>query len=457
MTFHSPQFFILFPCVLFLYFGSPVPFRNFILLAASAWFYMAWRPEYILLILFSVTIDYFVAIGLSRTTGVWRRPLLGLSLASNLGLLFFYKYFGFFAEALRATGLPVRLPAWEFLLPVGISFYTFQALSYTIDVYRGSFPAEKNYFRLMLYVLFFPQLVAGPIERSSNMLPQYRELHEFDYERAASGLRLALWGLVKKVAIADRLAVLADAIYSSPREHAGPVLLAGTLAFAFQIYADFSAYSDIAIGVARVLGFRLRTNFDRPYFAASPIEFWRRWHISLSTWFRDYVYIPLGGNRRGEGRWAFAAFTTFLLSGLWHGAAWTFVAWGAYHGLLVLLTRAAGMLTPRRPPRWLAASLTFLLILLSWILFRAKSAGDAAYILTRIPGGPGSWNCLLDRQLDWFLAGLGIVAVLIADLRGPIWEQRWPLPLRWAGYVAGVLLVLNGLGTADTPFIYFQF
>jgi D-alanyl-lipoteichoic acid acyltransferase DltB (MBOAT superfamily) len=457
MTFHSPQFFVLFPCVFLLYFCSPVRFRNSILLAASAWFYMAWRPEYIVLIVFSVSIDYFVTLGMTRTTGRWRRALLGLSLASNLGLLFFYKYFGFFADTLRALHFPAQLPAWEFLLPVGISFYTFQALSYTIDVYRGTIPAETSYPRLMLYVLFFPQLVAGPIERSPNLLPQFRELHEFDYERTASGLRLALWGLVKKVAIADRLAVFADAIYSSPRDHGGLVLLAGTLAFAFQIYADFSAYSDIAIGVARALGFRLMTNFDRPYYAASPIEFWRRWHISLSTWFRDYVYVPLGGSRSGEARWAVAAMTTFLLSGLWHGAAWTFLIWGAYHGILVLLTRTAGRLTTRRPPRALATFVTFLLVLVGWVFFRAKTAADAGYVLRQIATGSGSLQYLLDRQMDWCLAALGVAAVLVSDLRGPIWEQRWPLPLRWTCYVAGILLVLNGLGTGDSAFIYFQF
>jgi D-alanyl-lipoteichoic acid acyltransferase DltB (MBOAT superfamily) len=455
MTFHSPQFFLLFPCVVLLYFSSPLRFRNSILLAASAWFYMAWRPEYILLIFFSVTIDYFVAIGLARIQSRPRILLLGLSLLSNLGLLFFYKYFGFVANALRTVH--VELPAWDFLLPVGISFYTFQALSYTIDVYRGDLPAERNYFRLMLYVLFFPQLVAGPIERSPNLLPQFTESHDFDYERAASGLRLALWGLVKKVAIADRLAVFADEIYRSPRDHGGLVLLAGTLAFAFQIYTDFSAYSDIAIGTARVLGFRLMTNFDRPYFARSPIEFWRRWHISLSTWFRDYVYVPLGGNRAGELRWAFAASLTFLLSGLWHGAGWTFLIWGAYHGALVLLTRQLGRMTTRRPPAWLAGTVTFVLVLIGWVFFRAKTAGDASFILGRIAAGAGPLDYILERQIDWFLGLLGIIAVLLVDLQGPVNQKPWPAALRWAGYVAGVLLVLNGLGAGNTPFIYFQF
>ncbi|HVE38741.1 MAG TPA: MBOAT family O-acyltransferase [Planctomycetota bacterium] len=457
MTFQSPQFFVFFPCVFFLYFASPPRFRNSILLVASAVFYMAWRPEYILLILYLVTVDYFVALGLVRTSGSRRKILLGFSLCSNLGLLFFYKYFAFAANALRllagALHLHLEPPAWEILLPVGISFHTFQALSYTIDVYRGETLPERNFFRLSLYVLFFPQLVAGPIERSSNLLPQFREVHEFDYEATASGLRLALWGLVKKVVIADRLALLSEPIYADPTHYTGLALLAATYAFAFQIYADFSAYSDIAIGVARALGFRLMKNFDRPYFARSPIEFWRRWHISLSTWFRDYVYIPLGGRQGGAG----VVFLTFLLSGLWHGAGWTFLIWGAYHGVLVALNRVAGRLTAWRPPPWISGLLTFHLVLVGWVLFRASSAADAFYILGHLTSGVGSLDTFIDRQLNWFLGGLGVLALLVADLGGPALQVRWPTTLRWASYVAGALLILNSRLAFDVPFIYFQF
>jgi alginate O-acetyltransferase complex protein AlgI len=460
MNFHSAEFVVLLAAVFLLNYALPLRARNAMLLAASAVFYMWWRPEYILLILFSAGIDYAVALRLGPDAPPRRRRLLlAISLVSNLGLLFFFKYFGLAVDSLRAlagwAGRPFDAPGLEVVLPVGISFYTFQALSYTIDVYRGEIPPERRFSRLCLYVLFFPQLVAGPIERSGRLLPQFDEPKTFDAGQAAAGLRRVLWGLVKKVVVADRLALIADPVYADPAAHSGAVLLLATYAFAFQIYADFSAYSDIAVGSARMLGFRLMRNFDRPYFATSPADFWRRWHVSLSTWFRDYVYVPLGGNRRGPARWAAALLVTFLLSGLWHGARWTFVAWGAYHGLLLLLARAAARLPA--PPAWFRALLTFHLVLLGWVFFRASTFGDVALILGRIAAlGPAPGPSGVASG-DVVVAALGVVLLLAADGWTSAWKAPWPTPLRWAAYAAGALLVLNGRLPAENPFIYFRF
>lgn len=463
MNFHSAEFIVLLAAVVLLTYGLPGRFRNGILLVASAVFYMWWRPEYLLLVLFSVVIDYAVSLRMTPDRPVAiRRFLLGVSLVSNLGLLFFFKYFGFAAGSLAALmgwmGRPITTPELELVLPVGISFYTFQALSYTIDVYRGTIPPEQKFSRLCLYVLFFPQLVAGPIERSGSLLPQFAQPTSFDAGRAASGLRLVLWGLVKKVLVADRLALIADPVYNDPTQYSGWSLVLGTYAFAFQIYADFSAYSDIAVGSARILGFRLMKNFDAPYFATSPVDFWRRWHISLSTWFRDYVYVPLGGNRSGAGRWALAVGATFLLSGLWHGARWTFVCWGVYHGLLVLLARAGGAFKLPSGPVWLRALVTFHLVLVGWVLFRAETLSDAWYVLTHaFGGGAGPVGSLRLEASDGWIAALGAASLLFADHRRDEASEPWPPLLRRLAYAVGILMVLNGRLSTENPFIYFRF
>ncbi len=463
MTFNSIEFLVLFSIVFLLYFNLPFRYRNPLLLVASFVFYMWWRPEYVVLILFSVTIDYFVALRLQRPDGTDRRRLLlTLSVVTNLGLLFFFKYFEFAADSVRAVLGIVRVswepPALHLILPIGISFHTFQALSYTIDVYRGKIPVERRLLRLWLYVMFFPQLVAGPIERSGRLLPQFDEVHPFDAVRVSEGARLVLWGLVKKVVIADPLGPLIDPVFAHPTQYAGLPLAIAMYAFAFQIYADFSGYSDIAVGTAKILGFRLMRNFDRPYLAASPVEFWRRWHISLSTWFRDYLYIPLGGSRDGGVRWVFALMTTFLLSGLWHGAKWTFVVWGAYHGILILLSRLP-------LPRFSAAFrilITFHLMVIGWVLFRANTLVDAGYVLLHVvaPQKGDLFFYPVDRtplvfallRVGILLAGDGIAS--IGRLPEP---ARWPAPLRWSAYVAGTLLLLNAGNETETPFIYFQF
>lgn len=460
MTFHSIEFFILFLSVLYLYFALPTSWRNPLLLIASATFYMWWRPLYIVFILFSVTVDYFVALRLDKQDSPGRRRfLLITSLVSNLGLLFFFKYWDFASRTLAslvgAAGVAWEPPLLELVLPIGISFHTFQALSYTIDVYRGESPVERSLPRLWLFVLFFPQLVAGPIERARNLLPQFSEHHAFDGERVSSGLRLMLWGLVKKVALADHLAAFADPVFERPRDYQGLEIAAAAYAFAFQIYADFSAYSDIAVGAATALGFRLMNNFDRPYLAASPAEFWRRWHISLSTWFRDYVYVPLGGSRGGGARWAAAILGTFLLSGLWHGARWTFVLWGAYHGLLILLWRGAEKLPGPTLPRALKILATFHLGVLGWILFRAPSLEAAATFVSRLFTEPFLAARGVSPAALWCAAG--VLILLWVDARPDLRERPWRTPLRWAAYATGALLVLGAAREVSIPFIYFQF
>jgi D-alanyl-lipoteichoic acid acyltransferase DltB (MBOAT superfamily) len=466
MTFQSPEFILFLATVVPLYFLLPYRWRNPLLLAASTFFYMWWRPEYVILILFSVTVDYFLAFGLGENSPPFRRRLLlAVSLITNLGLLFFFKYFRFATEVVRAS-LSLAHVHWEppivdLILPIGISFHTFQALSYTIDVYRRRIPVERSLPRLWVFVLFFPQLVAGPIERAGRLLPQFDEKHAPDPDLLSSGIKRILWGLVKKVAIADRLALIADAVYDHPAGYSSGSVLLATYAFAFQIYADFSAYSDIAIGSARCLGFRLVENFDRPYFSASLTDFWRRWHISLSTWFRDYVYIPLGGNREGRTRWVVALLLTFTFSGLWHGARWNFVLWGVYHALMVLVELSIGASrSPARLPSWLRILLTFHTVLIGWVFFRTKTFSDALLIFASIfrvspvAGGISITDRLPLGSTDLLLAGIGVAALLLADLRI---RHSWSPAARWIAYVGGALVVLNGKPDVSPPFIYFQF
>ena len=342
MLFNSLEFLLFLPVVLVCYALTPRHLRWIPLLAASYYFYASWRLEYLTLILASTAVDYAAGLALGRVTNrASRRALVGLSLVANLGILLFFKYANFFAQTWSSMiGAGADGSLHTFLLPVGISFYTFQTLSYTIDVYRGRIEPERHLGRFALYVAFFPQLVAGPIERAGRLLPQVTRMASPNTDQIVSGLRLALWGFFKKVVIADRLALVVDQVYGNPADQSGITWLIGTYFFAFQIYCDFSGYSDIAIGVARLLGFDLMKNFRVPYSASSLREFWGRWHISLSTWFRDYVYIGLGGNRVQLGRWIANILVTFLVSGLWHGANWTFVVWGGLHGAYLVIEHA---------------------------------------------------------------------------------------------------------------------
>ncbi len=489
MLFNSLDFLIFFPAVVGLHFLLPQRLRWVLLLAASYFFYMYWRAEYAILIFASTVIDFLVARKMaSLPTRRERRPLLLISLVANLGALFFFKYFNFFngevARLAEAVGVSYAVPALNVLLPVGISFYTFQTLSYSIDVYYGRLEPEPHFGRFALFVSFFPQLVAGPIERASRFLPQLRREVHFDYDRVISGLKQMTWGFFKKVVIADRLALYVDAVYSSPGDYQGLPLILATYFFAFQIYADFSGYSDIAIGAARVLGYDLMENFRRPYLSRSISEFWKRWHISLSTWFRDYLYIPLGGNRTSVARWYANLFIVFVVSGAWHGANWTFMVWGALHGAYLVAAILSADLRQKlgeRLPifgRWWEVFVVFHLALLAWVFFRAASVSDALLVLSQSAVGLGaqlaSVAALDARYLDALLVGgvgvsrfdfalsVGLVAFLfLAELAveqgwSERWLDRWAL-LRLVGYDALVLAVLLLGVFGQTQFIYFQF
>lgn len=348
MLFNSAAFLLFFPIVCILYYAIPIQkCRNIFLLFASYYFYMNWKPVYALLLLTGTGVTYLSAIGISRYRKKrQRRFCLAAGIVINLAVLFLFKYYNFAAESVsvlfESTGLALTLPEFRLLLPVGISFYTFQALGYSIDVYRGTTSVEKNFFTYALFVSFFPQLVAGPIERSNSLLPQFKVKQKFDYDRTMAGIRMIIWGFFLKLALADRCGTYVDAVFNHILQHNGGSYLIASLLFPFQIYGDFAGYSLVAIGTARILGFNLMENFRRPYFSTSVTEFWRRWHISLSTWFKDYLYIPLGGNRVGKVRNYFNLLTTFVISGLWHGANWTFVVWGFLHGVILCIEKYTG-------------------------------------------------------------------------------------------------------------------
>ncbi len=479
MLFNSLEFVVFFPVVVAVYFLLPFRFRWAWLLLCSYAFYMVWNVPYVLLLLASTAVDYWAGLNVapSKGRGAFRRKMfLLLSLVANFGILGVFKYFNFFSASLNrlleTAGVNYVIPHLDVLLPLGISFYTFQTLSYTLDVYRGKMAPQKHLGVFALYVAFFPQLVAGPIERATHLLPQFFKKHEFDYERACDGFKLMLWGFFQKIVIADRLAYFVNLVYGDPQGWRGlPVYLA-TNFFAFQIYCDFAGYSDIAIGAAKVMGFDIMENFRRPYFASSIADFWRRWHISLSTWFRDYLYIPLGGNRVSVRRWHFNLMVVFVVSGLWHGANWTFVVWGALHGLYMLGAiwtedmrgRVKRMLRLDLHPgvlRFLQAAVTYHLVLLAWVCFRARTLGEAGVLVrnmltfdigTRFPY----------KNFD-FIVSLGCIGLLLL-VHGlqTRWRLRdliagWPKALRWSFYYF-VFLVIIFLGKFEgVEFIYFQF
>ena len=506
MQFTSLVFIVFLSVVFGLYWSARKPgLQNAILLISSYVFYGWWDYRFCLLILISSLIDYVVGRRIAQSESVMRKRVwLYVSLFSNIGLLCVFKYYGFFADNLQVLGQSL---GWNFstltlnvILPVGISFYTFQTLSYTIDIYRGRLQPAKNVVEYLAFVSFFPQLVAGPIERGTNLLPQFQRRRSFNSADATDGCRLILWGFVKKLAIADSLAVVVDQIYGNWQTATGPELTIATVCFAFQIYCDFSAYSDIAIGTARLFSIRLMQNFAFPYFSQNINEFWSRWHISLSTWFRDYVYIPLGGNRCRPTRQHINIMLTFLLSGLWHGAAWTFIAWGALHGLmlsaykvmaqfaktnsgdqnqqsLALTTKTKidgralnisnNSLIPR-PMTLIKMSLTFAIVCIGWIFFRADSLSAAWYILATMIFGVAdlsAWSALV----EWVAhdkATKQAVVILLAFV-GVEWLRRNEvsilhggpnvlLPVRWAIYT---FLIWGTLDLAaeieQQPFVYF--
>jgi alginate O-acetyltransferase complex protein AlgI len=490
MLFNSIHFLLFFPVVVIFYFMIPHRFRWILLLIASYYFYMAWKPVYLILIVVSTLIDYSSAILMEKQkTKKGKKKFLALSLFTNLGLLFAFKYFNFFNDSM--SGLfeifngGYSVSSLDLLLPVGISFYTFQTLSYTIDVYKGKRKAEKHLGYFAVYVSFFPQLVAGPIERSTTLLPQFFEKHPFDYKKAVFGLQLMLWGFFKKVVIADRVAELVNTVYGSPENYEGFPLIIATVFFSFQIYCDFSGYSDIAIGSAQVMGFSLMKNFDSPYSARSIGEFWKRWHISLSTWFRDYLYIPLGGNRVKIPRYYFNILITFVLSGLWHGANWTFIVWGALNGFYLIYEvstlnirdKTASYFKLNKVPL-LRTSLqiisTYFLTCFAWIFFRADSLSDSFYIISSsfkdfaMVFESGYLESVITKKnigLSYFQFRIALVAILMLEMV-QFFQRRFsirefictkPFVLRWFFYICAVVIVVL-FGKFDSrEFIYFQF
>jgi D-alanyl-lipoteichoic acid acyltransferase DltB (MBOAT superfamily) len=473
VIFHSLDFVVFFVAIVAIYWVLPHRGQNLLLLVASYFFYGYIHPWFLVLIATSTVVDYSAAMGMER----WprhRKRFLWISVISNFGMLGFFKYFGFFAEnvaaALAAAGIHVSEPSLRILLPVGISFYTFQAMSYTIDVYRGELHARRSLVDLAVFISFFPHLVAGPIQRASYLLPQVESSRRFSAERARSGFVLICWGFFKKLVIADNVGVIANKVFalSDPTFY---ILWAGVFAFAMQIYADFSAYTDIARGTSRWLGFELTENFNHPYMARSPADFWRRWNISLSTWFRDYVYIPLGGSRGGASVWMRNVLVTFLLSGFWHGASWNYVLWGFYHGVLLVLTRGRGASTSERSQSWLVVPQIagmFVLTCIGWLLFRETELAAIIRDLRLSPFGVSE----LDRQVGLYLFLLSLL------YSAPLWIQSLWIELvpkstsadadvrEWSwgrlalqGIACGIaltaILVLRSRTSLD--FIYFQF
>ena len=470
MLFNSWQFALFFPIVFALYWGLSYKFRIGLLFTASYYFYMSWNIKYVVLILFTTIVSYFAALLITKTHSLrTKKCILTLSLIACLGVLFVFKYFNFFAGAvvgfMSLFTIHLHPMTLKLLLPVGISFYTFQTLGYVIDVYRGTTQPEKNFWVYATFISFFPQLVAGPIERTNNLLPQIKAVHEFKYEQAVYGIKLMTWGFFKKLCIADVLAVYVDKVFEDIYSYNGFALVLAVFFFSIQIYCDFSGYSDIARGCSKMLGIDLIENFRSPYFSASLHEFWGRWHISLSTWFRDYVYIPLGGNRCGKFRHNMNLLLTFTISGLWHGANWTFVVWGMLHGLGQVVENAL-LLRSRNEPHGLKWSLrvlgTFVFVVLGWVFFRAQSLGEAVYVLGHI-FMPTIWGDLTLNNTTKLVIALFIPLLLLHDFISLNSDaiasfSRKNLYLRWAGYVAlGLIVVFFSPKNIAADFIYFQF
>lgn len=484
MLFNSLDFAVFLPLVFILYWfvlNKNLRLQNLLLWGASFIFYGWWDWRFLLLISLSALVDFGVGIQLDREKSLnWRKIWVGLSLTVNLGLLGFFKYYHFFLEnlvnAFTVFGIPLKSNSLQIILPVGISFYTFQTLSYTLDVYKGKIKATRDLVAFMAFISFFPQLVAGPIERASHLLPQFFRKRNFNYAQATDGLRQILWGLVKKIVIADNCAEFANQIFNNSDSYPGSVLFLGAIFFAFQIYGDFSGYSDIAIGTSRLFGIGLMKNFAFPYFSRDIAEFWRRWHISLTTWFRDYVYIPLGGSKCGKWHQIRNIFIIFLLSGFWHGANWTFLFWGALNALyfipLLLLGKNRRHLDViAKGENWPnlrvvgAMSLTFLLTVFAWIFFRAENLRHAFGIIAEVFSEslfqfpnftefPGSVTLLVLIMGFLWLEWKGREQEFaIAGWKGV--PKKWH---RWSYYTALILLLdIFGNTSEEIEFIYFQF
>lgn len=494
MLFNSIDFWIFFPLVVGIYFIVPKKLRCFWLLAASYYFYMCWNPKYVLLLVASTLTTWLAGWLISRFRNTfWKKLSVAGCVVINLGILFVFKYFDFFLDTcnsvLRIFHLQMLDKPFDVLLPVGISFYTFQALGYIVDVYRGRMTPEKNILRYALFVSFFPQLVAGPIERSENLLKQVQELPQkklWNYDRVVNGLILMVWGLFVKMVIADRVAILVNQVFDNFYMYGTVALLAGAFGFALQIYCDFCGYSTIAVGAAQVMGFSLMENFETPYFARSISEFWKRWHISLSTWFRDYVYIPLGGNRCSRGRKYWNVLVTMGISGLWHGASWSYVVWGLLHGVYQIIGDLTGTLRKKVYAACHAKTesfsfklaqvvSTFLLVDFAWIFFRAGSIRLALDYCKRIFTKWDPWSLFngeiytlgLER-MEFNILVISVLVLFLVDLLRYFRKQSVTdflkeqcLWFRWAVVLVliGAVLVygIYGIRFESSQFIYFQF
>ena len=455
---------------------------------ASCFFYMFFKPVYILILVFTIIIDYFAGLWIAKEQDRKKRKyLLALSIIANVGVLAIFKYYNFIAEninlVLQSAHSGKQVPFLSILLPIGLSFHTFQAMSYTIEVYRGNQQPEKHFGIYALYVMFYPQLVAGPIERPQHILHQFHEKKKFNYENVKSGLILMAWGLFKKCVIADRLALFVNEVYGNPFEYKGLPLITGTVFFAFQIFCDFSGYSDIAVGSARCMGYELMTNFDRPYMSASVGEFWRRWHISLSGWFRDYVYIPLGGNRVSKTRWYFNLLFVFALSGAWHGANWTFVIWGLLHGAYLVSENELYARFPSLKQAgsntsvFIKRSVVFILVCVAWVFFRATHFSEAIYIISHFLSGIPSQlkeifsnihmerlkYLYLNQPGDEFFTAIFFIIVMMTvhfcqrNLSFDKWVSKKPVYVRWSLYYSLVITFIYFGVFNRSEFIYFQF
>ncbi len=471
MLFNSLHFIIFFPVVAFIFFSlKKVKSRQIILLIASWYFYAAWKPEYIILLLVSTGVDYFASLKIASSEDERkRRTFLLLSIIINFGILFGFKYFYFFDKNIHRLLVHYNLinniqEKRTLLLPVGISFYTFQTVSYTIDVFKRRIKPEKNFVKFALFVSFFPQLVAGPIERAGHLLPQFEKFTKPDYKRISHGLKLMFWGFFQKIVIADTLSLIVDEVYKNSGNYYGADIWLATFFFAFQIYCDFSGYTDIARGAAKILGYNLRINFKRPYFSKSFSEFWHRWHISLSTWFRYYVYIPLGGSKtKSKARFIFNIMFVFVLSGFWHGAGWTFIIWGALHGIYYLSEK---FIIPKMFDKkglingLLRITLVFVAVNFAWIFFRSQSVRIASALITDsflFSKSSFNFNHFLLAK-SFFFTGIVFTVSLIEQKKDIVsYISEKPLALRWSVYyLAGLIMIFLG-NYGIEEFIYFRF
>ncbi len=476
MIFNSFHFIYFFIIVTSLYFTLPHRQRWLLLLLSSCYFYMAFVPIYIFILGFTIVVDYFAGIYIENAHGKRRKLFLIYSLVANIGILCIFKYYNFintnFSYLLHGFGLSNPIPYLSILLPIGLSFHTFQAMSYTIEVYRGNQKAERHFGIYALYVMFFPQLVTGPIERPQNLLHQFREKHHFDNDRVFEGLKLMIWGLFKKLVIADRLGIYVNGAYNYVDQQDGMTLLLATIFFSFQVYCDFSGYSDIAIGTAKVLGFDLMTNFRRPIFAKSTGEFWKRWHISLSTWFKDYLYFPMGGSKGSVPRWYFNLMVVFLISGLWHGANWTYIIWGGINGFYLVFAiitkkyreKFNSFIGINKFPRlnlFFQILITFFLITFSRIFFRSKTVEDAFAVIKKILTFKGS--IFNDGTAILLYSFFAISFLLAVEFKKEFYKGSFTLSHHTNFWVRNsyysllvILIILFGVFDGG-QFIYFQF